>query len=43
MTQIVYAVIDNHTRRRKTSYNFLYKTKNFLAFMKYIEEKGLVN
>lgn len=41
MTETVYAVIDNHTKRRKTNYTFLYKTKDFKAFMKYITKKGL--
>ena len=41
MTQIVYALIDNHTTRKHTNYNFLFKTKNFKEYLKYIEEKGL--
>lgn len=41
MTETVYAVIDNHSHRRKTSYNIMYKTKDFKAFMEYITKKGL--
>jgi len=41
MTETVYAVIDNHSHRRKTLYNIMYKTKSFNDFKKYIEAKGL--
>ncbi len=43
MTNIVWAVIDNHTKRKGTQYKFLYKTKDFIMFKKYIIEKGLVS
>lgn len=41
MTETVYAVIDNHSGRRKTTYNFMYKTKNFKEFIRYVNKKGL--
>lgn len=43
MTETVFAVIDNHTHRKKTNYNIMYKTKDFRKFMNFIYEKGLVN
>jgi hypothetical protein len=43
MTQIVFAVIDNHKKRKGTTYDILYKTKSFQAYVKYLTEKGLVN
>ena len=41
MTQIVYAVIDNHTTRKHTHYTFMYKTKNYQDYLNFLEEKGL--
>jgi len=43
MTETVYAVIDNHSSRRSTKYSFMFKTKDFRAYMKYLQDKGLVN
>ena len=41
MTETVYAIIDNCTHRSETKYKFLYKTKDFKAFMQYVQDKGL--
>jgi len=41
MTETVYAIIDNHKTGKHTKYDFMYKTKDFKAFMAYIESKGL--
>jgi len=43
MTDIVYAIIDNHKKKKGTNYNFLYRTKKFEEFMEYVNRKGLVN
>jgi hypothetical protein len=42
MTNTVFAVIDNHNKKKGTTYNIIYKTKNIKDFMDYLKEKGLV-
>lgn len=41
MTETVYAVIDNHKKGKKTKYDFMFRTKDFDEFKRYIEDKGL--
>jgi len=41
MTETVYAIIDNHTIKKGTSYNIIFKTKKFDEFMNYVNKKGL--
>lgn len=41
MTDIVFAVIDNHQRGRGKNYNIIFKTKKHHEFEKYVEDKGL--
>ena len=36
-----FAVIDNHKKSRKTYYDFIFKTKDYRHFVRYIKEKGL--
>lgn len=42
MTETVYAVIDNHRKKKGTTYNIIFKTKIIQEFEEYIREKGLV-
>ena len=41
MTEIVFAVIDNHRNGRKTHYDIIFKTKDYPSYLKYITKKGL--
>lgn len=41
MTKIIFAVIDNHRKIRKTCYDIIYKSEKYEEFEKYIKEKGL--
>lgn len=42
MTQIIFAVIDNHTKRKGTSYDIIFKSKKFNALLEFAKEKGLI-
>ncbi len=41
MTNIIYAVIDNHKKQKKTCYDIIFKTNDLKEFQKYIKSKGL--
>ena len=41
MTDIIFAVIDNHKKSKKIHYDCLYKTQSYEDFKKFIAEKGL--
>lgn len=41
MTEVVFAIIDNHRIKRGTKYNIIFKTKNLKEFEKYIRRKGI--
>lgn len=43
MTKIIYAVIDNHHKAKKTCYDIIFKTSNINEYLKYLEEKGIIN
>ncbi len=42
MTQIIFAVIDNHRKKKGTSYNIIFKSKKLDAVNNYAKEKGLI-
>ncbi len=41
MTEIVYAVINNHRLKKGTSYNIIFKSKKFEEFIRFVNKKGL--
>lgn len=41
MTEIVYAIIDNHRKKKGTTYNIIFKTKILEGFEEYVKIKGL--
>lgn len=42
MTDIVFAVIDNHRKKKGTTYNIIYHTKNAHTYVNYLRQKGLI-
>lgn len=42
MTEMVFAIIDNHNKKKGHGYKFIFKTKSLKKFEEYIEEKGLI-
>jgi hypothetical protein len=41
MTNIIFAIIDNHKKYRKTKYDILFRTTNYKEYIKYVKCKGL--
>lgn len=42
MTDMVFAVIDNHRIKKGTTYKFIYKTRNPEEYVRFLKEKGLI-
>lgn len=42
MTKIIFAVIDNHNKGKRTGYDHIFKTTDYEKYQKYLKEKGLI-
>lgn len=43
MTEMVFAVIDNHKKKKGHGYNIIFHSRDPTKFQEYLKEKGLVN
>ena len=41
MTEMIYAVIDNHNKKKGKSYNIVFHTKDVRKLVQYTKAKGL--